>query len=315
MSCRSTTSASLGVALAALALVAGCGEVRGRKLVREGNELYRRGRYAEAVAAFEQAEALVPGLPALWLNKGYTCRQLIAPGAADADSRRAVACALAAFRRFGELRPGDARADQLVVQTLFDADDFAALEARFLARSQQEPRDVEAALALEQVYWRWGKWREALTYAKRAAALRPDDAEAQYGVGTFVWQLLSSRGGGADMSAYDPRPRAPAEIPDGQSGVTRRVKPQAPLPPPPPPPAGPDAITGAPRATLADEGIGYLQRALALRPAYAEAMTYLGLLCWQKAFAFFAEPARWQLAVDEANAWQRKALAARGGKT
>ena len=54
--------------------------MRGRKQIQEANELYKRGRYHEAVAAFEAAEALVPNLPTLWLNKGYTCRQLIAPG-------------------------------------------------------------------------------------------------------------------------------------------------------------------------------------------------------------------------------------------
>ncbi len=64
-------------------LVLGCSEVRGRKQIQEANELYKRGRYQEAVAAFESAEALVPNLPTLWLNKGYTCRQLIAPGGRD----------------------------------------------------------------------------------------------------------------------------------------------------------------------------------------------------------------------------------------
>src|SRR5262245_10874316 len=85
MSCRSTSSSSRAAAVGLVVLaVASCGEVRGRKLVQEGNELYKRGKYAEAVATFEQAEPLVPRLPALWLNKGYTCRQLVAPGAPDA---------------------------------------------------------------------------------------------------------------------------------------------------------------------------------------------------------------------------------------
>src|SRR4051812_10540553 len=106
MSCRSTTSASptraTTLALAPALLGGGCSEVRGRKLVQEGNERYKRGKYAEGVATFEQAEALVPDLPTLWVNKGYPCRQLVAPGARDAESRRAVACALAAFKRLGE---------------------------------------------------------------------------------------------------------------------------------------------------------------------------------------------------------------------
>src|SRR5262245_10375370 len=119
MSCRSTTFARAFALVLAVALSAGgCGQVRGRKLVQEGNELYKRGRYAEAVQRFEEAEALVPDLPALWLNKGYTCRQLIAPGAPDAESKRRVTCALDAFARLGQLRPSDPRAAELTVQTL-----------------------------------------------------------------------------------------------------------------------------------------------------------------------------------------------------
>jgi tetratricopeptide (TPR) repeat protein len=108
-------------------LVLGCSEVRGRKKIQEANELYKRGRYQEAVAVFESAEALVPELPTLWLNKGYTCRQLIAPGGRDAESRRAADCALAAFKRLHELAPRSARR-ALTVQTWFDTDDFATLE-------------------------------------------------------------------------------------------------------------------------------------------------------------------------------------------
>src|SRR5262245_20667247 len=120
---RAASSPALAVGLA-LVCVAGCSEVRGRKKIQEANELYKRGRYQEAVAAFEAAEALVPNLPTLWLNKGYTCRQLIAPGGHDPESRRAADCALAAFRKLHELSPNDPRADQLTVQTWFDVHDF-----------------------------------------------------------------------------------------------------------------------------------------------------------------------------------------------
>ena len=41
-------------------------------------------------------------------------------------------------------------------------------------------------------------------------------------------------------------------------------------------------------------------------------MTYLALVWRQKSFALFAEPAAWQQAVDRANEWQKRALAARG---
>jgi len=44
-------------------------------------------------------------------------------------------------------------------------------------------------------------------------------------------------------------------------------------------------------------------------------MTYLALVWRQKSFALFADPAAWQQAVDRADDWQKRALAARTGKS
>jgi len=47
-------SICISIASVALALsAAGCSEVRGRKKIQEASELYKRGRYQEAVAVFE----------------------------------------------------------------------------------------------------------------------------------------------------------------------------------------------------------------------------------------------------------------------
>jgi tetratricopeptide (TPR) repeat protein len=306
----------LALLLAATSL--GCGEVRGRKKIQEANELYKRGRYREAVAAFEEAEPLVPNLPTLWLNKGYTCRQLIAPGGRDPESRRAADCALAAFRRLHELAPNDPRAEQLTVQTWFDTDDFGTLEKWFLERVQRTPNDYDVVHSLQEVYYKWGKWPQALEWSTRAAALRPNDAEAQCGVATFIWQILAARGGGPDMAAYDPRPRpAPEDAEPAAGKPKRRSKTGEPelVPPPPPPPTMAGDVTGKARIDLADQAIAHLEKAVTLRPHYADAMTYLALLWRQKSFALFAEPAAWQQAVDRANDWQKRAVAARTGKS
>jgi tetratricopeptide (TPR) repeat protein len=304
------------VVLAASSL--GCSEVRGRKKIQEANELYKRGRYQEAVAMFEAAEALVPDQPTLWLNKGYTCRQLIAPGGHDPESRRAADCALAAFRRLHELAPNDPRAEQLTVQTLFDADDFATLEKMFVERAQRTPDDYDVVHSLQEVYYKWGKWPQALEWSKRAAALRPNDAQAQYGVGTFIWQILAQRGGGPDMAAYDPRPRPAPVDPDADEGKPKRRgrsgEPEL-VPAPPPPAAMAGDVTGPARVDLADQAIAHLEKAIALRPHYADAMTYLGLVWRQKSFALFADPAAWQQAVERSNLWHERAAAARAGKS
>ena len=297
---------ALWVLVSTAAGASGCRQVRGRKAIQDANELYKKGQYVQAVELFERAQELVPELPVLWLNKGYTCRQLMP------SDRRFTACALEAFSKLKQIAPRDPRGDQLYMQTLFDADDFAALETIFLAQAHVAERrgtlDLDAATGLQQVYFKQGNWARALSWARKAADARPTDAEAQYRMGAFIWQLLSSRGGGPDTMAYDPRPK-----PAGGAGAAGSgTKPAAPTQPPV---FGPDDISGALRVDLADEGLHYLEKAMALRPRHPEAMIYSNLLYRQKSFAYFNQLDKWQAAVDRANEWQRRGLEARGATT
>ena len=301
MASPTRVSLALWVLVSIAAGATGCRQVRGRKAIQDANELYKKGQYVQAVELFERAQKLVPDLPVLWLNKGYTCRQLMP------SDRRFTACALEAFSKLKQIAPRDPRGDQLYMQTLFDADDFAALETIFLAQAHVAERrgalDLDAATGLQQVYFKQGNWVRALSWARKAADARPTDAEAQYRMGAFIWQLLSSRGGGPDMMAYDPRPKAATGA--GTAGSSAA----------PPPSFGPDDISGALRIDLANEGIHYLERAMALHPRHAEAMIYSNLLYRQKSFAYFNELDKWQAAVDKANEWQGKSLAAQGTTT
>jgi tetratricopeptide (TPR) repeat protein len=275
--------------LLTVAALGGCTELRGRKKIQEGTAAYRRGDFAGAVTRFEEATALVPGMPLLWLNLGYACRELIIPGGSPAVNGEAGRCALSAFKQLRALAPDDARGDHLYVQTLFDLGEYKTIERTFNLRHEKNPADLEVVLTLERVYVKTGRWREALTFYRKAAALRPGDALAQYAVGTFIWQLLAARGGGPAAESYDPRPR--------------------PERPPAPAPTTGD-IVGADRVALAEEGIRYLQGALALHPRYPEAATYVGLLYRQESFALYDDLPAWERAISESIAYAARATEA-----
>jgi len=275
---------------AVLLLAAGCSELRGRRKIREGNQLYREGRYGDAISAYRQAEQLIPGFWLLWLNEGLTCRQLLTPGGRGEGNDRAVACALAAFSQMKRLRPEDARGDQLYVQTLFDADRFEELARMYGERLAAHPDDPAALNGLIQVYTRANQPEQALRWLERRAAVAPHDVDAQLAVGTFVWSQLFQKGGGPEMAAFDPRPN-----------------PDKPKQKKTPPSSGLGDIVGERRAELADVGAKYLERALALRPRHRDATIYLGLLERQKSFAYFAAPEKWQACVDAAERWRREA--------
>jgi tetratricopeptide (TPR) repeat protein len=270
-----------------LASQAGCSELRARQHGREGNRYFREGDYRSAVTSYSASEQLYP-LAVVTLNKGLACRQLLMPGAKGPESERAADCALASFRRFKELKPGDARAEQLYQQTLFDAERYPELVRLYeqqLARSSDDPAAINGLI---QVYTRWDRWDEALRWMVERAKRRPADPEVHYAVGVFIYNRLFAKGGGQEKSSFDPRPG---------------------LEPKSPPPFAPGDITGKERVALAEQGIFELKRALELRPTYTEALTYLGLLHRQQSFAYFDQPAAWQAAVDAAEALRRQAAA------
>lgn len=323
------------VLLAIVASGSGCSEVRGRKKIREGNQLFRDGKYPEAVQTFEQAQELLPNFWLLWLNKGLACRQLMIPGAKTAENEKAINCALEAFDKVKKLHDNakDQRGDQMYVQTLFDGDRFEALAAMYNERLQKTPNDLLAINGLIQVYAKWNRVQDALKWYLKKAELEPQDPEAQYGVGVFLWQQLFQKGGGPEKAAFDPRPtseeldrqaeaQAKAKQKNGKkdakgkrgakgklgkddaepSSEPTRKAPQFTL----------DELAGAERIRLADTAISFLKKAIELRPKYSEAMTYLNLIYRQKSYAYFDKPAEWQNCINEAEHWRKEAAIAQG---
>ncbi len=291
-----------------LLVACGCAEVRARKVARDGNALYREGEYGPAVEKYAQSEELYPDLAVVALNKGLACRQMLLPGAKTKENDKAADCALRAFERLAKLSPEDARADQLYVQTLFDADRYQELETRYKKQLAEKPNDIGALNGLIQVYTRWDKWNAALETIIRRADVESKDAEAQYAVGAFIWTRLFTPGGGADKSAYDPRVEAVAPEPKRKGRGKKKAEPEPPKPEKQAPAFNVGDIYGAQRIALADRGISFLEKALAIRPPYRGAMAYMNLLYRQKSFAYFDKPQEWQKAIDAAEVWRKKAM-------
>ncbi len=264
-----------------------CSELRARQAAREGNQLFRDGEYAAALQKYRLSEELHPGIPQVVLNHGLACRQLIIPGSEATEHQQAVDCALDAFQRLSKLEPSDARGEELYVQTLFDGDRFETLVEMYAERLEADPKDLEAVNALIQIYSRWEKWQETLKWTVRRAELMPQDAEAQYGVGVLIFNLLHEKGGAGPNAKYDPRPEA---NPEQQ-----------------PPAFRPDDVVGAERVRLASLGIDHLERAVKVLPTYREAMAYATLLYRQRAIGQFDAPEAWYESLTQAEEWRKRA--------
>jgi len=278
------------VFIAATFFLLGCTELNARSHAREGNHFYKDGEYEKAVVEYEKAEALAPQLATVALNKGLACRQLMVPGSKTKENEGRIDRALAAFRRLKDLSPDDPRGEQLYTETLFLGDRFEMLEVMYKQQADERPNDPAPANALIQVYGKWLRPQETLTWTIKRADIERTNAEMQYAVGLLIYDMLSQKGGGPDKAAFDPRPRE-----EGQEPAV-------------PPPFLPGDYIGEERVKLADQGITYLERALVIRPNYRDALAYINLLYRQKSFAFLTSPADWQVCIDRAETFRQKAL-------
>jgi hypothetical protein len=254
---------------------------------------------------------------------------MMTPGAKTAENDKAVDCALDAFDHLRRIERDDPRGEILYLQTLFEADRFEALASMYAERLRKDPNDLASVNGQIQVYSRWNRMNEALAAYQKRADMRPDDAEAQYAVGVYIWQQLYQRGGGQEKASFDPRPdpKAAAAAKAANQKAKKKLKGKkdaknttpakevetAPTKPLPVFAVG--DITGAQRIELVELGLKYLERAIALRPNYREAMAYVNLLWRQKAIAYFSAPSDWQACIDTAEKWRAKAEAeyAKGG--
>jgi tetratricopeptide (TPR) repeat protein len=279
--------------LLALAVVtSGCSELQARRHARTGNAHFQQGDYSGAVREYELADEIHPGLHVVSFNRGLACRQLMVPGAKSAEQDRVVDCALAAFQRTKELRPDDPRGEQLYVQTLFDADRYDTLVAMYEEQLKKDANDLVAINSLIAVHSRADHWADALRWSMKRADIEAKDAEAQYTVGVMIYNRLYQKGG-ADKSSYDPRPDPNLDPKD--------------QPPKTPPPFTVGDIIGSDRVKMAELAVQYLNRAIALRPNYREAMVFMGLVYRQQAFAYLDKPTEWELCNKTAEEWRLKA--------
>jgi tetratricopeptide (TPR) repeat protein len=184
-----TMRGAILLGVGALAALASCERMEARGLVKDGNALYKAGKFEGALTKYEAAARLDPDFPTLQLNAGYAA--LAASSAHRApESERYARRAAEAFSRYQRLRPRDERGSKFYLQALLDGGRLEEALRFLLEQHRQAPSDVKIVASLGMVSSKLGRFDEALRWYETRAALRPDDAEALYLVGTLVWERL-----------------------------------------------------------------------------------------------------------------------------
>src|SRR6266545_4548049 len=97
-------------ALACAMFAGGCEKLEARQRASEAAAAYKKGTLRKAAETYEEAAKLDPSIPEVQLNLGYTYLSLLMEEPVGSKDRDAFGeRAVAAFKRYIELRPDDQR--------------------------------------------------------------------------------------------------------------------------------------------------------------------------------------------------------------
>ena len=156
----------------------------------------------------------------------------------------------------------------------------------------KEPNDVNSLKQIAGIYFSIKKFNEAKDYQKKVLAVDPKDPEAAYTVGVIDWTL-----------AHENTLKELASVNLNDDGEGNSKAPKKVL----------QQIKDE-NQPLVDEGLQYLNQALANRANYDEAMSYLNLIYRRKADVDYSDPSAVKADVAAAKDWSSKAMGTRKGQ-
>jgi tetratricopeptide (TPR) repeat protein len=169
---------------------------------------------------------------------------------------------------------------------LKNADQAIALFKQVL---EKDPNDVNSIKQIAGIYYQIKKTDDARTWQKKVLEKDPKDPEAAYTIGAINWDVAHRNVlrilGGAGLND------------DGQGNVKAPKKLM-------------DQIKSE-NAAQVEEGLQFLNQAVANRPNYDEAMAYLNLTYRRKADVDFGNAAAVKADIASADEWRNKAMGVR----
>jgi tetratricopeptide (TPR) repeat protein len=153
----------------------------------------------------------------------------------------------------------------------------------------KEPNDVNSLKQIAAIYFSIKKFDQAKDFQKKVLAADPKDPEAAYTIGVIDWTL-----------AHENTLKALATVNMNDDGEGNSKAPKKVL----------EEIKQQ-NTALVDEGLQYINQAMANRANYDEAMSYANLLYRRKADIDYADPNAVKADVASAKEWSSKAMGTR----
>ena len=171
-------------------------------------------------------------------------------------------------------------------ENLKTADQAIGIFKEVLAK---DPNDANSLKQIAGIYFQIKKLNDAKEWQKKVLAVDPKDPEAAYTIGVIDWTQAHEN----TLSAL----QAAGINDDGEGNLKAPKKVMDPL--------------KAQNGPLVDEGLQYLNQAVANRANYDDAMAYLNLMYRRKADVDFGDAAAVKTDIASAEDWRTKAMGTR----
>ena len=171
--------------LALCTVLVGCGKVQARMEFKQGNASYKGENYREAIKYYKRGLELDPGATKVWRSVGLAAMAVYRPGDTSKQNLAYANEAIAAFEKFSEAYPEDAKIKDYILTILMSSERYEEALTRLRRRSQRDPNDKENNQAIATVLIRADKLDEAITFVRTLGAKA--DSVTQYTVGVACW--------------------------------------------------------------------------------------------------------------------------------
>ena len=294
-----TSTRVLALVLVASTASLGCAQVRSRWSFKDGNKNYREENFRKAVVDYGQAVALDPGFSEAWFYLGSSHQALFRPG--KDETKVELEKAVDAFKKALETNSGQTENHKTVKRNalaaltgIYSEEPYRNFEEAQNYAQQlvaENPNDPKNLYALANLYEKFNRVEEAEKIYRQVAEQNPQDAKACGALAAFYNKPNWDDTGVAWVEGSDKPRRSKfdeaiavlercASIDPSDCSQYQKVASyywdkayRDPL------------ISDEQKNGYADKGMEFVDKALACKPDYFEAIIYKGLLYRVKAAA------------------------------
>lgn len=189
------------LAVIACTLVAGgCRKFNSRRLINEGNKLYKEGKFEKAATTFEEA-LQEENLDVAHYNLGITYLKLFIPDGTSEENKRYAARAAEEFAIWLKNHPKDNDARKMMTSVWVDSGDFEKALAYWQKEHEADPKNRDIMGQMASINLKADKDGDRFDEVMRWIRMDADNAPNQegknktlQGIGNIVWSKLSVPG-------------------------------------------------------------------------------------------------------------------------